>query len=60
MSLLIAIVVAVVIVIVLFIAIDYFARAAGGDSRLWVLLKGVVVLVALLMVLNRAGVVALG
>lgn len=55
--LLIMIVVAIVIVIVLFIAIDYFAAAVGGDGRLWLLLKGVIVLLALLFVLQRSGVV---
>lgn len=57
LSLLITIAVAIAIVVALFIAIDYFARAAGGDSRLWLLLKGVVVIIALVMVLQRTGVV---
>lgn len=55
-SLLITIAVAIAIVVVLFIAIDYFASAVGGDSRLWLLLKGVVVIIALVMVLQRTGV----
>lgn len=54
---LIMIIVAVLIVAVLFIALDYFAAAVGGDARLWLLLKGLIVLVALLLVLQRAGVV---
>lgn len=56
-NLLIMIIVAVVIVIVLFVALDYFARAIGGDVRLWLVLKGVIVLLALLLVLQRSHVV---
>lgn len=56
LSLLITLAVAVVIVIVLFIAIDFFAQAAGGDSRLWLALKGLVVIIALVMFLQRTGV----
>jgi hypothetical protein len=59
MGLILYIVLALIVVIVLFVALDYFARAAGGDVRLWLLLKGVVVLLALLLVLERAGLVAL-
>lgn len=54
-SLLVLLIIAVVIVIVLFMAIDYFARS-GGDARLWMALKGLVVLAALVIVLQRAGV----
>ncbi len=55
-ALLITFVVAVVIVIGIFIAIDLFA-GAGGDPRLWNLLKGLVVLIAVVAVLQRSGVV---
>lgn len=55
MSILIVLVIAIVIVIVLFIALDYFAGAMGGDGRLWLALKGLIVLIALLFVLQRAG-----
>ena len=57
LSTLILIIVAVVVVIVLFIALDYFASAAGGDARLWLLAKGLIVLLALVLVLQRTGVV---
>lgn len=55
MSALILIAVAIVIVIVLFIAMDYFAGAIGGDGRLWLALKGLVVIIALVFVLQRTG-----
>jgi len=57
MNTIILIVIAVAIVIALFIAIDYFAAAAGGDARLWLLLKGLVVIGALVYVLRRTGAV---
>ena len=58
-ELLIFIILAIVVVAVLFIAVDYIAGAAGAkvDGRLWMLLKGLIVLAALLYVLQRQGVV---
>ena len=49
-------IIAVAIVIALFVAIDYFSAGLGGDARLWYLLKGLVVLAALALVLQRTGV----
>ena len=60
MNILILLLIAIVVVIVLFIALDYFASAIGGDGRLWLVMKGIIVLIALLYVLNRSGFVALG
>jgi hypothetical protein len=57
LDLILLIIVAVVIVLVLFVALDYFAKAIGGDGRLWMLLKGLIVVAALVLVLQRSGVV---
>lgn len=57
-SLLLTLVVAIVIVVFLFVAIDYFSSAIGGDGRLWLLLKGLIVLVALVLVVQQTGVLA--
>lgn len=56
LSLLIMLVVAVVIVILLFVAIDNFAGGIGGDGRLWLVLKGVILLLAVAYVLHSQGV----
>ncbi len=57
LELLIFIILAIIVVVVLFIALDYIASAVGGDGRLWMLIKGLIVLAALLYVLQRQGVV---
>ena len=56
MSLILLIAFVLVAVILLFIATDFFASAIGGDPRLWQALKGVIVLLALFYVLQRAGI----
>ena len=57
MSIIFALIIAVVIVVAVFIAIDYFAAAGGGNPRLWLLLKGLVVLAAVFYFLQRYGIV---
>ena len=57
MSLILTIFVIVVIAILLILAVDYLAGAAGGDGRLYLLLKALIVLGAALVVMQKAGVV---
>lgn len=57
-SLLITIAIAVLIVVALWIAVDCFAKM-GGDARLWWALKGLIVVVVLLYVLQNRGAVVL-
>lgn len=54
-SILITAIVFIAIVAVLFMGIDYFARAGRVDVRLWFLLKGIIVVIALVAFLQRTG-----
>ena len=57
MSILLTIFAVIVIAILLILAVDYLAGAAGGDGRLYLLLKALIVIGAALYVLSKLGVV---
>lgn len=55
LSIFFVLILAVVIVAVLFVATDYFSAGIGGDARLWLVLKGLIILAALGLVLQHYG-----
>ncbi len=55
-ELLTTLIIAIVIFIIVFMLIDLVAAAVGGDPRLWICVKILMLLIVLLFVLDRTGV----